>query len=170
MRRIGTLFFLCMFGLGVVGCGIIGSDDDAGNKIRTAPTNPNYSKSVFIDELRLEIATLKRSFPTNEIVPLRVSVTNTGDKKTDLTYPTGQKYDFSVTDASGAEVWRWSAGRAFIQEVTVVKIGLAENYNFFGRVDAGFLKPGEYTATAWITAEELAGEKLSLKFKVFKAS
>ncbi|MFA5867289.1 MAG: BsuPI-related putative proteinase inhibitor [Actinomycetota bacterium] len=170
MRKIAPLLFLGLLSLSLAGCGIFNSDNNTGSNRQIAPTNPNYSKSVFIDELRLEIATLKRSFPTTEIVPLRVSVTNTGDKQTNLTYPSGQKYDFTVTDASGAEVWRWSAGRSFTQEVIVVKIKPAENYNFFGRVDAGFLKPGEYTATAWITAEELAGEKMSLKFKVFGAS
>ena len=166
MRRNAAFLLFGLLGIAAAGCGLFRSADDTTGARRTVPANPNHSKSVFINDLRLEIATLKKEFPVDEIVPLRVSVTNTGDKEAALTYPTGQKYDFSVTDAAGAEVWRWSAGRSFTQEIITVKVKPAENYNFFGRVDAGYLKPGEYTATAWITAEELVGEKVSFKFKV----
>ncbi len=170
MRRTLSLLLFCILSLTIAGCGIFSSVNNTGGTRKVAPTNPNYSKSVFINDLRLEIATLKSDFPTTEIIPLRVSVTNTGDKETTLTYPSGQKYDFAVTDAAGAELWRWSVGRSFTQEMIIVKVKPAENYNFFGRVEAGLLPPGEYAATAWITADELAGEKISLKFRVFKAS
>lgn len=166
MRRNTAFLLFCLLGLILAGCELFGSANDTAGARRTAPVNPNYSKSVFIDDLRLEIATLKREFPTSEIVPLRISVTNTGEKEATLSYPTGQKYEFSVTDSTGTEVWRWSAGRSFTQEIIIVKVKPAENYNFFGRVDAGVLEPGEYTATAWITAGELAGEKIALEFNV----
>jgi hypothetical protein len=168
VRRYVALLVLGLLALIVAGCGILGGNPS--EEKRLVPSNPNYSRSVFIDDWRLELATLKKTFPANEIVPLRISVTNTAGEKLPLTYPSGQKYDFTVTDASGAEVWRWSAGRSFTQEIIVVEVKPAENYNFFGRVEAGFLKPGEYTATGWITAEELAGEKISLKFKVVSTS
>jgi hypothetical protein len=128
--------------------------------------NPSHSKSLFINDLRLEIATIKKEFPTDEIVPLRVSITNTGDKTAVLTFPTGQKYDFSVADSTGIEVWLWSKGRSFTQAFVTINVKPGENYNYYGRVEAGSLNPGEYTAAAWITAEELLGEKISLKFKI----
>jgi hypothetical protein len=170
VRRNIAPLVLVLLGLVFTGCGILGSANDASDAHKAIPANPNHSRSVFINDLRLEIATLKKDFPTDEIVPLRVSITNTSDKEVTLTYPSAQKYDFTVTGAAGAEVWQWSAGRSFTQEIISVKVKPAENYNFFGRVDAGFLPPGEYTATAWITAEELAGEKISLKFRVVSAS
>lgn len=147
-------------------CGRSGSDSDSSIPRDNIMPNPNHSKSVFINDLRLEIATIKKEFPADEIVPLRVSVTNTGDKTVALTFLTGQKYDFSVTDSAGTEIWLWSKGRSFTQAVTAIKVKPGENYNYYGRVEAGSLKPGEYTAAAWITAEELLGEKISLKFKI----
>jgi hypothetical protein len=166
VRRTAAFLFVGLMSMSLAGCGLLGSKTASPSSRPAVPANPNHSRSVFVNDLRLEIATLKRDFPADEIVPLRVSVTNTGDKEVTLTYPTGQKYDFSVIDSTGAEVWKWSAGRSFTQEIVVVKAKPTENYNFFGRIDAGLLPPGAYTATAWVTAEELAGEKISLEFKV----
>jgi hypothetical protein len=166
VSRTVAFLFVGLMGMSLVGCGLLGSETTSNGSRPVVPANPNHSKSVFINDLRLEIATLKKDFPADEIVPLRVSITNTGDKDATLTYPTGQKYEFSVTDSTGAEVWQWSAGRSFTQEIVAVKVKPTENYNFFGRIDAGLLPPGVYTATAWITAEELAGEKISLEFKI----
>lgn len=119
-------------------------------------------KSVFIDDLRLEVATIKDTFPASEIVPIRISVTNTGSKTVTLTFPTAQKQDFTAADGSGAEIWRWSAGRTFAQAVTEMKVEPGATYNFFGRIDAGALPPGQYKVSGWLLAQELFEEKITL--------
>ena len=48
-------------------------------------------------------------------VTFALHVTNTTDRKIELNFASGQTHDFAVLDASGREVWRWSAGRMFTQ-------------------------------------------------------
>jgi intracellular proteinase inhibitor BsuPI len=50
-------------------------------------------------------------------VRLTIRLVNNAGKQTALTFPTSQKYDFWVT-AGGREIWRWSSGRMFTQDVT----------------------------------------------------
>lgn len=50
-------------------------------------------------------------------VEFLLQVTNTTDSTVDLVYPTGQSFDFVVSDSAGREVWRWSADRMFTQAV-----------------------------------------------------
>src|SRR5262245_41610821 len=44
-------------------------------------------------------------------------VTNPTDRPIQLEFGSAQRYDFEVRDASGAEVWRWSADQMFAQVV-----------------------------------------------------
>jgi hypothetical protein len=42
-------------------------------------------------------------------------VTNTGGKKLELNFPSGQTHDVTVLDAAGGEVWHWGSGQMFTQ-------------------------------------------------------
>jgi hypothetical protein len=42
-------------------------------------------------------------------------VTNTSNKKLELTFPNGQTHDLAVLNAAGDEVWRWGNGQMFTQ-------------------------------------------------------
>lgn len=53
----------------------------------------------------------------NDSVEFVLQVTNTTDAPVALTFPSGQSYDFVVYDATGREVWRWSAEQMFTQAV-----------------------------------------------------
>lgn len=44
-------------------------------------------------------------------------VTNASSKKLELNFPSGQTHDVVVTDATGHEIWRWSAGQMFTQSL-----------------------------------------------------
>lgn len=44
-----------------------------------------------------------------------LDVTNVGPKRVEITFPSGQAYDFVVVDSVGREVWRWADGRMFTQ-------------------------------------------------------
>lgn len=126
------------------------------------PKPTSLHKSVFINDVRLEVATIKESFPASEIVPIRISVTNTGAKAVKLTFPTAQKQDFTAIDVKNTEVWRWSAGQMFAQSVTEMIVEPGATYNYFGKIEAGKLKPGTYRIAGWLLAQELLEEKISL--------
>jgi len=57
-----------------------------------------------------------------ESVRLTIRLVNNGGTATNLTFASSQKYDFWVTDGT-SEVWRWSSGRMFTQDVTRQEIG-----------------------------------------------
>lgn len=44
-------------------------------------------------------------------------VTNNAAKRVELLFPSGQTYDFVVTDTLGRVLWQWSEGRAFTQAI-----------------------------------------------------
>ena len=46
-----------------------------------------------------------------------LNLTNDGKKHVELSFPSGQQYDFTVLDSVGREVYRWGAGRMFTQSV-----------------------------------------------------
>jgi hypothetical protein len=49
-------------------------------------------------------------------VTLTFTVRNPADTAITLSFPSGQRYDFVVTDSTtGRDVWRWSASRTFVQ-------------------------------------------------------
>jgi Intracellular proteinase inhibitor len=50
-------------------------------------------------------------------VQFALTVTNPGQRKVELTFPSGQTYDVVVYDAAGGEVWRWSTGQMFTQSL-----------------------------------------------------
>jgi Intracellular proteinase inhibitor len=52
-----------------------------------------------------------------ESVVFDMTVTNPGQRKVELTFPSGQTYDVVVYDAAGGEVWRWSTGQMFTQSL-----------------------------------------------------
>ena len=57
-----------------------------------------------------------------ESVRLTIRLVNNGGTSTRLTFASSQKYDFWIT-AGGTEVWRWSSGRMFTQDVNHQDIG-----------------------------------------------
>ena len=54
-------------------------------------------------------------------VRFTLRLTNVTGKTEQLTFPTGQRYDFWVMDGD-EEVWRWSDDRVFIQAITNASI------------------------------------------------
>lgn len=52
---------------------------------------------------------------TRGAVRFAIEVSNDSRKPVELDFADGRTHDFIVLDASGREVWRWSAGRMFTQ-------------------------------------------------------
>lgn len=48
-------------------------------------------------------------------VRLSLHIANAGDKRAELSFPTGQTHDVVVLDSTGREVWRASDGRLYTQ-------------------------------------------------------
>lgn len=74
-------------------------------------------------------------------------VTNNSSKAIELTFPSGQTHDFTVVDAAGREVWRWSGDRMFTQALRNTVLDAGETKSFEGRWEAAGQR-GAFTAVA----------------------
>ena len=76
-----------------------------------------------------------------------LGLTNEGKKHVELTFPSGQQYDFTVLDSVGREVYRWGAGRMFTQSVQNKMIESASTMQIDERAEMT-LPHGRYLAVA----------------------
>jgi hypothetical protein len=88
-------------------------------------------------------------------VRLTIRLLNNAALEQQLVYNTGQRYDFWVT-SGGREVWRWSAGQMFTQEVTKQKLQGQTGVSYSESWTAGAI--GTYLAHGEIHANGYKGD------------
>jgi len=79
-------------------------------------------------------------------VRFAIEVLNDTRKRVELTFPDGRTHDFIVLDATGREVWRWSAGRLFTQAMRNRLLDSHDTAVFDERWSPP--APGQYTLVA----------------------
>lgn len=107
--------------------------------------------------LRVELSTDKREYALGEPIAVTLTVSNVGGAPADLTFRSGQKYEFTAS-RGGREVWRWSAGRAFTLAITQMSVRPGEEISFREQWDqrdndGDRVPPGRYRISGWLTAE-----------------
>jgi hypothetical protein len=90
-------------------------------------------------------------------VRLALDVKNVGNKHAELTFPSGQAYDFVVVDSVGREVWRWSGGRMFTSGVKNKQLGAGDVMQVSESWEAK--KPGHYTVIAQLKSSNYPVEE-----------
>ena len=85
-------------------------------------------------------------------VQFALHVVNTSKKRVEITFPSGQTYDFVVLDSVGREMWRWGSDRMFTQAVRNKLLAAGESLDFEETLNSGPLPPGRYTARATLTS------------------
>lgn len=86
-------------------------------------------------------------------VRLALHVINTSKKRVELTFPSGQTYDFVILDSLDREVWRWARGRMFTQTLRNTLLSGGESLDLDETWDSASLPPGRYTARAHLTSQ-----------------
>ncbi len=81
-----------------------------------------------------------------EEVSFRLVVANANDEPAEVTFRDAAHADFSVLRDDGHEVWRWSAGRAFMQALQPARFEPGEEAVF--EESWPDPEPGDYTARA----------------------
>jgi hypothetical protein len=81
------------------------------------------------------------------VLHFALNVSNPGKKGVELTFPSGQEYEFTVKDSAGREVFRWGKGRMFTQSLQNEMIGGGETMRFEEHATAS-LPAGSYVALA----------------------
>ncbi|HEY4658850.1 MAG TPA: BsuPI-related putative proteinase inhibitor [Gemmatimonadaceae bacterium] len=77
-------------------------------------------------------------------------VMNTGEKKLEVNFPSGQTHDLVVLDTLGREVWRWSVGRMFTQALQNRVLRASDALEYEGRWREA--APGRYVAVATLSS------------------
>lgn len=90
-------------------------------------------------------------------VHLALDVKNIGKKHVELTFPTGQAYDFVVVDSTGREAWRWSGGRMFTSGAQNKQLGAGDVMQVSENWESP--KPGHYTAIATLKSSNFPVEE-----------
>lgn len=90
---------------------------------------------------------------TDSAVRLALHVVNAGKKRVELTFPSGQTYDFVIIDSVGREVWRWGKGRMFTQALRNRLLASGETLDVEETFNSARLRPGRYTARGTLTSE-----------------
>lgn len=85
-------------------------------------------------------------------IQFALHVRNTSKKRVELTFPSGQTYDFVVLDSSGREMWRWGNGRMFTQTLRNKLLGAGESLDLEETMESSPLPPGRYVARALLTS------------------
>jgi len=112
--------------------------------------------------LAMTVTANKAVYAVAEPIALTLRVRNSTDAPITLRFATGQRYDFVIESAAGAEVWRWSADRAFTQAqgAQIAPPGWELDYNeTFG----GRLAPGTYRVRGLLTS---VGDTLEARAEV----
>jgi hypothetical protein len=99
----------------------------------TEPTGATTQVAVAeagIPGLSVNFTTDKLIYRVGTTITVKYTITNLTNKPLVLTFPTIQQYDWTVTDAKGNLVYRWSAGKAFAQVVTHLTIPAGASNSF----------------------------------------
>ena len=86
------------------------------------------------------------SVHTEHGIEFALAVENPGKHRVELSFPDGRTKEFVVYDAAGREVWRWSRGRLFTQNMQTKMLASGDSVVYAERWAAP--APGRYTVVA----------------------
>ncbi|MDB4887999.1 MAG: Intracellular proteinase inhibitor [Gemmatimonadetes bacterium] len=82
--------------------------------VADAPAPPHRA-SAAADSASIRLAPAFVVTTKDRALRFDLAIRNEGKKHVELTFPSGQTYDFAVVDGRGREVYRWGNGRMFTQ-------------------------------------------------------
>lgn len=113
--------------------------------------------------------TLDNPAPSGDVLIARLTVRSTQEKPLSLNFTSGQRYDLTIRNQDGHEIYRWSDGRAFT--LALGREEIIGERNWVVDVPLLFegkrLPAGRYTVEAWITtAPESGAFRATLGFEI----
>lgn len=121
-----------------------------------APRTPGAELSEGVPALLPSV----QAYTSGGDVYLVLQVTNTTTAPIEVTFPTGQSYDFVVSQG-GRELWRWSEGQMFTQIVREEVIGVGETLRYEAIWEAPSGASGEFEVVGRLTAADHEVEQVA---------
>jgi hypothetical protein len=111
----------------------------------TVVDSPNQQFSLSLDSSKYQGGEQVELFA-------RITLRNTQAEPIELTFPSGQIFDFKIHNDKGETVYTWSADKLFPQVVVTERIGPGEK-NWALTAPVGTLSPGRYVAEAYLVSQ-----------------
>lgn len=126
---------------------------------------PQY-KDKRLRGLALTVELPSESLKLTEVrqLPVRVTLTNRGDRAVELIFPTEQRIEILLHDSSGQIVTRWSENRAFAERAGTLLINPGERVEYSETIATRELSSGKvFTVEATVPAyPELDAQRKSI--------
>lgn len=117
--------------------------------------------------LVMALFTRRFRYRSGESVEFILLKYNRGRENIVLNYPTSQRFNFSIRDIEGNQVWQWSAGRTFLPVLGQVRLEPNEAQTYRAAWDIPAAAPaGAYLITGWNVAEQLTEQRLQIRIQV----
>ena len=107
--------------------------------------NMNYGISMSTDKI---------SYSVGEPVIMTLKIFNYTEEDIAFHFNTGQRYDFTIEDEEGSEIWRWSEDKMFTMALGEETLGSANPEIIYKAEYKGKLSPGYYKITGIFVAQE----------------
>ncbi|MBI2914378.1 MAG: hypothetical protein HYY08_00480 [Firmicutes bacterium] len=116
--------------------------------------------------LQLSLQVLPSGAPASDSATFKLTVVNQGFRPAKLSFGTSQVYDFLVMNQGGSLVWRWGAGKSFLQIIQTIALQPGEAVSYeeswdLRASDNSRVPPGIYAVTAqlrtWPWARTVSG-------------
>lgn len=89
--------------------------------------------------------------PGGDAVALTLHLTNATAAPIELSFSSGQRYDFAVSRLDGEVLWRWSSYQSFMQVVGTQTLAAGSSLRYREQWPSGGMR-GEFVATGEVTA------------------
>ncbi|MCK0472675.1 BsuPI-related putative proteinase inhibitor [Halalkalibacter sp. APA_J-10(15)] len=89
-----------------------------------------------------------------------MTVTNHQENESNLDFSSGQKYEITLRDESGEEVYRYSEGKMFTMAIVIETVSPGESLSFTEKVSLEGLEEGEYELEAELLIIAIDGKEL----------
>lgn len=144
-----------------------GSGNEEEEEDEGMPNDPDSSKKELIDKLKeqeKEGLASSLEFTNNSFV---FTVENNLEEDANITFSSGQEYDYIVFNAEGKIVKKLSEGMMYTQAIKEVVLAPGEEFNYSASYDevASGLDPGEYRIE-FVFADKSFHASASIPFEV----
>jgi hypothetical protein len=151
------LISLLCAGAVALACGSFSRND--ATTAQTASTVRHSSKRAKADTVRKVNGNFAVKIEPHAL-RFALNLTNESKKHVELSFPSGQQYDFAVMDSTGREVYRWGQGRMFTQSVQNKLIDGGKTMSI-DEVAETTLPHGKYVAVATLRSSNYPMEQRS---------
>ena len=102
----------------------------------------------------ISVTVNKPLYTPEESIAMTLRVFNYTSQEITFSFTTAQRYEFTMDDAEGQEVWHWSDGRIFAQVIGKETLGPGREEMVYTETYAGPLEPGGYKVTGILVASD----------------